>query len=256
VKLFAISDPHLSFGVPGKSMDRFGSVWVNHTSRMQQAWDATVGPRDIVLVPGDISWAKKFEDVLPDLEWLHARPGKKVILKGNHDIWWPSVQLMDQALPSSIRFLQHNSLKLGPFVFFGSRLWDTDEYSVFDLIEWDTKKGAIPGVLSETDKVAQKKLFDRELQRLQLSIDSLHQTGPGIRIGLTHYPPLTHTLAHSRPAQMLKDAGAQHVVFGHLHSVKDSWRGKAFGEWEGVHFHLTSCDYLDMKPKLICEIAA
>lgn len=235
-------------------MDRFGAAWVNHVSRLQANWDATIGPKDIVLVPGDISWAKRFEEAIPDLEWLHARPGKKVILKGNHDIWWPSAHLLDQALPTSIYFLQHNSLKVGPFVFFGSRLWDTSEYSAFDLIEWDPKKGAIPGVLSAGDLATQQRLFDRELQRLQLSIDSLAQHSTGLRIGLTHYPPLDHRLLPSRPAQMLKEAGAKHVVFGHLHSVKESWLGKAFGEWDGVHFHLTSCDYLGMMPKLICEV--
>jgi len=256
MRLFALSDPHLSFGVPNKKMDRFGAVWVDHAAKMQAAWDESVGAKDIVLVPGDISWAKRFEDVLPDLEWLHARPGIKILLKGNHDLWWPSATLLDQALPSSLRYIQHNSLRVGPFHFFGSRLWDTDEYSVFDLIEWDPKKGSVPGVLSDADKVNQQKLFERELQRLMLSIDTLPKQAlkdGEIRVGLTHYPPIDHLLNPTRPAKLLKEAGAKHVVFGHLHSVKESWKGKAFGVWEGVHFHLTSCDYLEMAPKLICE---
>lgn len=251
MRVFALSDPHLSLGVPNKSMDRFGSVWINHIVRMAENWDALVRPDDIVLVPGDISWAKKPIDVLPDLEWLHARPGIKVLLKGNHDLWWPTAQQMEAMLPSSLRFIQHNHVKVGPYLFFGSRLWDTDAYSVFDLIEWDIAKGPIPGVKSEEDVEAQRKFYERELHRLQLSIDTLPKDESGIRIGLTHYPPLDHHCQASQAHRMFQAAGARHVVFGHLHSVKNDWIGRAFGDCEGIQYHLTSCDYLNMAPKLI-----
>jgi uncharacterized protein len=254
VKLFALSDPHLSFGVPGRSMDRFGPEWVSHPERIKAHWEAVVGPKDVVVVPGDISWAKKFPAALEDLKWLGQLPGRKVILQGNHDIWWPSVTLLDQELPPNMHFVQNNHVRIGPFLFFGTRLWDTDEYSLFDLIEWDPNKGEIPGVLSDNDRERQNRIYDRELLRLQLSIQSIPGDFKGMRIGLSHYPPLNHELKPSRASQLYQQAGATHVIFGHLHSVKTSQREKAFGTLDGVTYHLTSCDLLGMKPKFICEV--
>ena len=229
MKVFALSDPHLSFGVPNKSMDRFGPEWVNHPAKMARNWREVVGAKDVVLVPGDISWAKKLPEVMPDLEWLHGLPGIKIILRGNHDYWWPSPKLMEQELPSSIRFLQNNHVRIGSFFFFGARLWDTREYSLFDLIEWDPKKGDIPGLKSDQDIETQERLYERELHRLKLSIASLPQGEPGTRIALTHYPPLNHLLVPSRASALIEAAGARHAVFGHMHSVKREWVGKAFG---------------------------
>jgi predicted phosphohydrolase len=85
MKLFALSDPHLSFGVANKTMDRFGAEWIAHPMKIEAHWRDVVGPRDVVAVPGDISWGKKLPDVMPDLEWLDKLPGIKVILRGNHD---------------------------------------------------------------------------------------------------------------------------------------------------------------------------
>ncbi len=254
MKLFALSDPHLSFGVPGKSMDRFGEEWVRHPDKIKAHWERLVGPDDVVVVPGDISWAKKFEAALADLIWIGSLPGKKVILRGNHDIWWPSASMLEQELPSNIRFIQNNHVKIGPFVFFGSRMWDTKEYSVFDLIEWDPKKGAIPGVKSSGDLKEQERIYDREILRLKLSIDSISSGTEGIRIGLSHYPPLDHLLTPSRASAMYAQAKARHVIFGHLHSVKKEFQGRAFGDLDGTCYHLTSCDYLGYEPKLICEV--
>src|SRR5690606_21850157 len=140
MKLFALSDPHLSFGVPGKSMDRFGQEWVRHPDKIKANWERLVGKDDVVAVTGDISWARKFEAALEDLRWIGELPGRKVILRGNHDIWWPSASLLERELPPGISFIQNNHVKIGPYVFFGARLWDTEEYSVFDLIDWDPRK--------------------------------------------------------------------------------------------------------------------
>jgi predicted phosphohydrolase len=253
MKLFAISDPHLSFGVPGKSMDRFGAEWVNHPQKIKDHWERLVGPGDVVAVTGDLSWAKKFEAALPDLEWLGSLPGRKVILRGNHDIWWPSASLLEKELHPSISFVHNNHARIGPFVFFGSRMWDTQEYSVFDLIEWDPKKGSIPGMKVGSDLAEQERIYDRELLRLKLSADSIGSDAPGVRIGLSHYPPLDHHLHPSRASALYAETGAKHVIFGHLHSVKKEWAGKAFGDLQGVVYHLVSCDYVDYVPKFICE---
>jgi predicted phosphohydrolase len=254
MKLFAISDPHLSFGTPGKSMDRFGEEWVRHPDKIKANWEALVGPDDVVAVTGDISWAKKFDAALEDLRWLGSLPGRKVILRGNHDVWWPSPGLLERELPAGMHFIQNNHVAIGPFVFFGSRLWDTQEYSVFDLIEWDPKKGPIPGIKSGMDLQEQERIYDRELVRLKLSLDSIPRDAPGMRIGLGHYPPLDHLLHPSRAHALYAQAGARHVLFGHLHSVKTEMRESAFGTLDGVTYHLASCDFLDFRPKFICEM--
>jgi predicted phosphohydrolase len=255
MKLFALSDPHLSFGVEGKSMDRFGEEWVNHPAKIEANWRAVVGPRDVVAVPGDISWGKKLPDVMPDLEWLDSLPGIKVILRGNHDLWWPTSAILERELPPSLRFVHNNHVKVGPFVFFGSRLWDTAEYSTFDLIAWDPAKGSIPGLKAGEDLKKQEEIYDHELHRLKMSAAGLPE---GLRIGLSHYPPLDHeglgnAGAPSRASSIFADAGAKHVIFGHLHSVKSDWKGKAFPPVNEVEYHLASCDYLDFKPKPITE---
>jgi predicted phosphohydrolase len=257
MRLFALSDPHLAFGVPGKTMDRFGAEWVDHPAKIAAAWRELVGPRDVVAVPGDISWAKKLPDAMPDLEWLDALPGTKVILRGNHDLWWPTNAVLERELPPSIRFVHNNHAKVGPFVFFGTRLWDTTEYSVNPLIEWDPKKGPIPGasgMMPGVDVAKQDEIYDHELHRLKMSASGLPE---GLRIGLTHYPPLDHLLNPTRASTLLEDAGARHVIFGHLHSIKEEWRGKAFGVREDsaqkTEYHLTAVDTIGFRPKLICE---
>ncbi len=234
-------------------MDRFGEEWVRHPDKIQSNWEKVVSPKDIVAVTGDISWSKKFDSALEDLRWLGALPGRKIILRGNHDIWWPSPSLLEKELPTGMHFVQNNHVRIGPFLFFGSRLWDTEEYSVFDLIEWDPKKGPIPGVKHSSDLEEQERIYERELLRLKLSVDSIPAGFAGVRIGLAHYPPLSHTLQPSRASKLFAQGGAQHVLFGHLHSVKKEFQGRAFGELEGVNYHLASCDYLDYAPKLICE---
>ncbi|HEX2612642.1 MAG TPA: metallophosphoesterase [Fibrobacteria bacterium] len=257
MKLFALSDPHLAFGVEGKSMDRFGAEWIDHPAKIETAWRELVGARDVVVVPGDISWAKKLPDAMPDLEWLDKLPGTKVILRGNHDLWWPTNAVLERELPPSIRFVQNNHAKAGPFVFFGSRMWDTTEYSVSDLIAWDPKKGPVPGsngMMPGIDPAKQDEIYDHELHRLKMSAAGLPD---GVRIGLTHYPPLDHLLNPSRASKLLEDAGAKHVIFGHLHSIREEWRGKAFGvrrdSSQGTEYHLAACDYVGFRPKLICE---
>jgi predicted phosphohydrolase len=253
VKLFALSDPHLSFGVQNKTMERYGAEWINHPGKIEENRRAIVGPRDVVAVPGDISWGKKLPDVMPDLEWLDRLPGIKVILRGNHDFWWPTNAVLERELPPSLRFVHNNHVKVGPYVFFGARLWDTTEYSLFDLIAWDPAKGPIPGMngaMPGTDTKKQEEIYDHELHRLRMSAAGLPE---GLRIGLTHYPPLDHLLTPSRVSGIMETAGARHVIFGHLHSVKPEWKGKAFGKLGEAEYHLASCDDLEFKPKLICD---
>ena len=87
--IWAIGDLHLSFGVPNKGMEVFGNEWNGWTEKVKQNWTACIKPQDLVLLPGDISWATRLEDAVPDLEWIDKLPGTKVMIRGNHDYWWP-----------------------------------------------------------------------------------------------------------------------------------------------------------------------
>ncbi len=251
MKIFALSDPHLSFGTPDKKMDRFGEIWVSHAQKIKMQWQRLVSDKDVVLVPGDISWAKKIEGALADLQWLDHLPGQKIILKGNHAIWCNKKAELEQKLPPSIQAVHNNSITIGNFVFFGSRLWDTKEYSFNELIAWDKEKGDLPKDKAPHEIEKQEKLYNKELERLKLSIQSLPDNPQLKRIGLCHYPPLAHTFEDSRASLLFEEAGAEHVVFGHLHSIKEGPR--LYGAQRNTEFHLTSCDYIGMTPKLICE---
>src|SRR5262245_2481670 len=128
MRLFAISDLHLSLGVD-KPMDIFGEQWVGHERRMREAWDAMVGPDDWVLGGGDTAWGVTWEEVVPDLDWLGARPGSKVLIRGNHCLWWDRTARARDKLQTlvhpSIRLLNLNAFKLpDDSVVVGSRLWD------------------------------------------------------------------------------------------------------------------------------------
>lgn len=254
MRVFALSDPHLSFGTPGKTMDRFGPQWVDHPAKMAAAWDEAVERDDIVLVPGDISWARDLASVAPDLEWLAARPGVKVLLKGNHEHWWASRKKVRAALPAGLNAIDHDAIRLGDVAIAGTRLWDVPDVSYHDWIVWQGEP--ISPELSEEDAAAALKVYRRELGRLDMALEALERTGGDapLRIALTHYPPVGPGLAPNELTRRFEEAGVRHVVFGHLHALDPARRHEIGGEARGVEYHLTSCDFLDFAPKLITEL--
>ena len=144
MKLWALSDPHLAFGVPNKSMEAFGETWKKYPERIEAHWRAQVAESDLVVVPGDISWGMRIEEALVDLEWLERLPGTKIILRGNHDYWWPTSKKLKEILPPSIQFIHNNALLFGEVAIGGARLWDTPEYSFNDLIHFQENPRARP----------------------------------------------------------------------------------------------------------------
>lgn len=253
MRIWAIGDLHLSFGVPNKKMDVFGSAWENHAEMIASSWRALVHPEDLVLIPGDISWALTIDEVIPDLQWIDALPGTKVMIKGNHDYWWGSLKKLSQVLPPSIHLIQNNAFHWHGIAVGGARLWDTPEYSFGKYIDFRENPGAKPPK-HETDaeKLIQQelsqKLFDREIERLKLSV-SMMDPKASLRIVMTHYPPIGADLECSRAAQILEDHGIQVCVFGHLHNIKPSLA--LFGERKGVRYILTAADYIHFQPLAI-----
>ena len=241
--IWALSDPHLALSTPDKDMSFFGPAWEGYTEKIEKQWRALVSNDDLVLVPGDISWAMKLEQALIDLEWIDRLPGKKIILKGNHDYWWPSSKKLREALPPSIDFIHNNAITWNDVTIGGARLWDTAEYSFNEFIEFQEnpkeRKEEKPS-LEESEK-----LFAKELERLKVSLEQLDH-GATRRIAITHYPPVGADLAPSKASAILESFDIEVCIFGHLHNVRPG--SLPFGEARGVRYLFASCDYIDFTP--------
>ncbi len=246
MRIWAIGDLHLSFGVANKSMDVFGPNWTSHAEKIASNWKSVIHPDDLVLVPGDLSWAMKLEDAVADLKWVDALPGTKVMIKGNHDYWWSSLNKIAPLLPPSIHLIQNNVFNWKGVTIGGARLWDTPEYSFGEFIEYkENPRSKKPDVEEVIQEELSQKLFNRELERLKTSLSQLDPHAQ-IRIAITHYPPIGADLKPSRAAQILVQHKIQVSVFGHLHNLKSNQ--PLFGEARGVRYVLSSCDYIHFHP--------
>jgi predicted phosphohydrolase len=225
--IWTISDLHLSSAQP-KPMDIFGPHWREHPQRIAAAWRARVAADDAVLVAGDISWAMKLADALPDLRWIDALPGRKVLIKGNHDYWWDRAGPLRPLLPPSIAVVEADALDLGPAVVCGTRGWITPE---------------TPG-FNEAEDV---KVYNRELLRLDRALAAAQKLADGRPIiAMIHYPPFV-SRQPTEFARRLAAAGVRACIYGHLHRAND-WAGAVQGRVDGVYYQLTACDYLGFGP--------
>lgn len=227
MRLFAIGDLHLSGG-DDKPMDVFGPQWDRHFLRIRENWERLVSPEDTVLIPGDISWAMQLRNAVPDLQDIGRLPGKKVLLKGNHDYWWSSLTQVRGILPPGMTALQHSAEDLGTCVVCGTRGW------------------LIPTAgapLGEADA----KLYRREAQRLALALDQAEALAEGRPIiVMTHYPPLTATERETLFTEQLEQRQVHTVVYGHLHGAGIS---QGFnGVHRGIRYRLVSCDSIGFSP--------
>lgn len=247
MRIWAIGDLHLSFGVANKSMDIFGPNWENHATQIASHWRSLIDPTDLVLIPGDLSWAMKLSDAVPDLQWVHELPGTKVLIKGNHDFWWDSLKKIAEVLPPSMHLIQNNAFYWKDVAIGGARLWDTPEYSFGSFIDFRENPRAKQSNDAEDliQKELSQKLFDRELERLKTSLGALNPEAK-IRIAMTHYPPIGADMKRTRASQILEEHQISICAFGHLHNIKAGV--SLFGEARGVRYVLTSCDYLRFQP--------
>ena len=226
--VWAISDLHLP--ARQKPMDIFGPHWTNHFERIREDWIGRVQDQDVVLLPGDLSWAMHLEEAQEDLDRIGELPGTKVLLRGNHDYWWSSIGRVRRALREGCFAIQNDSLYLDGVLFAGSRGWQ------------------IPGELSgDSDDV---RIYLRERQRLEMSLKSARarsETAP--LIAMLHYPPRSDSAEGF--SDLLKQYGAQDVVYGHLHGA--GLVGAIRGEVDGLRYHQVSCDGLDFRLAQILE---
>lgn len=240
MKLFLLSDLHLSISTPSKTMEIFGPKWKDYHNRIEHNWNQVVTNEDMVLVPGDISWAIDLEHGLVDLAWLDKLAGQKLIIKGNHDYWWESYNKILPKLPTSIHAIYNNSYSYNEIAFAGTRLWDTEEYSLGGIYETEGPFG------EKVDLENQEKIYSRELHRLEESLKKMDPNAKR-RIVLTHYPPIGLDLKPSRASQLFEKWNVDTVVFGHLHGIRSECVN-LFGQARGVNYILGSCDYLNCAP--------
>lgn len=232
MKIFALSDPHLGFNV-AKPMDIFGEHWKDHPQRIRQAWQAAVSPADIVLVPGDISWAMKLEEAKADLAFLGDLPGTKIIVKGNHDYWWSGLKKLTESLPPSIIPLQNTSFVHEGIGIAGTRLWID------------------PDLRLEQATPEDQKIYEREIGRLEASLKTLPPETE-TRIVMTHFPPIGLDGRAGRAVEVARAYGCDIWIFGHMHLFNSDYTGFD-RNLEGIRFLFVSADYLEFTPKLILE---
>lgn len=224
-RLFAISDLHLPGG-DQKPMDIFGDHWQDHFQQITQDWTANITCQDIVLLPGDISWAMHLKDALPDLHRIGELPGRKIMLKGNHDYWWSAISQVRANLPEGFYALQNDAVVVGEMVFAGSRGW------------------TMPG--GEKEELETQKIFNRELLRLEMSLQqAAKQRGDRPLIVLCHFPPCSNRGEDTPVTMLLERFQVDQVVYGHLHGT--ACASGFQGQKNGIRYHLTSCDCLGFK---------
>lgn len=224
-KLFAISDLHLSFSA-NKPMNVFGARWDDYENRLRENWQSVVSKDDVVLMPGDTSWATYVRDANADFDFIHRLNGTKLISKGNHDYWWETLSKLNAFLDANrfdtIRFIHNTCFQCGNTVICGTK--------------------GYPETEKEPESAEERKLYNRELVRLQNAILEAKKTDAERVIVMLHYPPGPNTAF----AQCLQEEKVDFCVFGHLHG--GAYGNAVQGNVRGVEYRLVSCDYLKFMP--------
>ena len=231
--IYVIADLHLSFS-QDKPMSIFGENWEGHSEKIKNNWISKVKPEDTVVLPGDFSWAMYLQDTYKDFEYLNSLPGKKLLLKGNHDYWWTTVTNMRNFLEENkfknIDFIYNNSYLVENKILTGTRGWN----------------------LLDTENSS--KMIKRESIRLQLAIeDGIKKYGDDKEIIVfMHYPPISNTNKKSDFLKILKQYDIKRCYYGHLHGK--SHQDAVEGIVDGIEFKLISADYLNFKLlKINCQ---
>lgn len=213
-------------------MDIFGAHWIGYLEQIKNNWLDKVSSEDVVLVSGDISWAKSIDNARQDLQFLAELPGTIVIVKGNHDYWWNSYTKIKSILPQNVIAIQNNACKIGDKIFCGTRGWQLPE------------RGE---KLAESDE----KILKREEHRLALSLEhasNLRCNNEEVYV-MMHYPPFNSSSMSSCFTRLINDSPARYVVYGHLHGV-DCY-SKPLVVKDDVKYFLTSTDLINHNPILI-----
>jgi predicted phosphohydrolase len=227
--LYAIADTHLTFD-PAKNMEQYKG-WEDWTEKLRKNWCSTVNPEDAVVIPGDIAWAMRIEDELPVFEFLNSLPGAKILIKGNHDLWWKNIVGMNRifsAFPSkSLNFLKNNH-----FVF--------EDYAICGCTGVDITLSC------QSDKIN-----IRNIARLENSLRSADiELEP---IVFFHFPPLIYVDARLEICEeimkIFKKFGVKRCFYGHIHGEDTKFAYN--GTYDGIEFRLVAADFVQFMPVLV-----
>lgn len=231
MSIYTIGDLHLSFH-ENKPMGIFGENWEGHEEKIKKDWKEKVTENDLVVIPGDFSWSTYLKDTYEDFDYLNKLPGKKILLKGNHDYWWTTVTSMR-------KFLKENNFQTIDFVY--NTAYEFENYIIAGTRGW-----------GQNEEGEDKKLLKREVARLELSLEkALEQKEKQEKeiLVFLHYPPIIHSnlINHEMNefVKVLKKYDIKKCYYGHLHS--SSIREAVEGNYYGIDFKLVSADGLDFK---------
>ena len=222
--LYAIGDLHLSLGTP-KPMDVFGGAWVGYMDKLQQGMEV-IKPEDTTVLLGDVSWALDLQEAVHDFAWINQIPGRKIILKGNHDYWWNTATKFSNFCKengfSDIHLLNNNHFEYNGWAICGTRGWFFEE---------------------ERSAEHDGKVFRRELLRLEASLKS---AGDLPKMVFLHYPPRYKGYTCEPLLEILHKYDVRRCYYGHLHGASHSLAME--GLWEGIEYKLVSADRLHFLP--------
>ena len=222
--LYAIGDLHLCLGAP-KPMDVFGGAWVGYLEKLKEGM-AVIRPEDTTVLLGDLSWAMDLQQAQADFSWINAIPGRKILLKGNHDYWWSTAAKFQKFCQengfSDLNLLNNNAYEYEEIAICGTRGWFFEE---------------------ERSGTHDEKVFKRELMRLEASLKA---AGERPKMVFLHYPPRYKGYECPEILALLQQYQVRRCFYGHLHG--GSHKLAMEGQWDGVDFRLVSADYLNFRP--------
>ena len=222
--LYTIGDLHLSLG-GSKPMDIFGDKWANHVERLRESFSHLTAD-DVTVLAGDLSWGISLEESLPDFQFIDALPGRKIILKGNHDYWWSTQAKFTKFCLEhgfeDLNLLNNNCYFYEDIAICGTRGWFFEE---------------------ERSGQHDEKVFRRELIRLEASLKAAGQTQ---KLVFLHYPPRYKGYTCREILDLLEKYQVRQCFYGHLHG--GSHKLAMEGLWDGVEYRLLSADYIGFQP--------
>lgn len=230
--LYALGDLHLPFGRP-VFKDVFGPVWHNHPQKILHACRRRVRQDDTLVLTGDHSWARTLEEALPDLEWIAALPGRKILLRGNHDYFWEAgkTAMLNRRFAGRLHFLQSNYFTYGEVALVGTKGYCWEGHDSFEHYQ---------------------KLLRRETGRLAASFDAAERGGFRRFIVFLHYPPTTVGEQASDITRLCEARGAEQVIYSHSHGERN-FHTSLEGEVNGIFYRLVSGDYVRFKPQKLLD---
>lgn len=225
--IYALADLHLSFGTD-KPMDIFGEKWENYTERIQRNWQSIVSDDDLVIVPGDVSWATYLSEAYEDFNFINELPGKKVIIKGNHDYWWTTLKKMEEFLTEnnfdSIKILNNTAIAFENAAICGTRGWSVQENNDAD----------------------DERIIEREKKRLILTLEEAVKLKKERLIVGIHYPPFDRHGEENGFLEIMRNYDVDICVYGHLHSY--AHKNAVEGNLDGINLRLVAGDFVDFMP--------